>query len=66
MQIDYFWDVPTSSIRKELFIDSKTGVKNFCEKVAWLYQVLQNIELIYNYRREASAKRHKLCSFALA
>jgi len=57
---------------EELFLYSKIGVNNVREKMASLYQVrrrhvLQNIELnLCNYRREDSAIRHKLCSFALA
>ena len=72
MQIAIFWDVPPSSMSEELFHYSKIGVSNICEMMASLYHVtrlhvLQNIELnLYNYRREDSAIRHKLCSFALA
>ena len=71
MQIAVFWGMPPSSMSEELFLYSKIGVSNFCEKMASLYQVtrrhvLQNIELnLSNYRREDSAIRHKLCSFAL-
>jgi hypothetical protein len=72
MQIAVFWDVPPSSMSEELFVCSKIGVNKFCEMMASLYQVtrrhvLQNIQLnLYHYRREDSAIRHKLCSFALA
>jgi len=72
MQIAVFWEVPSSSMSEELFLCSKIGVNNFCNKIASLCQVtrrhvLQNIELnLYNYRREDSAIRHKLRSFALA
>jgi hypothetical protein len=71
-QIAVFWDVPSSSMSKELFLYSKRGVNNFCEKMTSLYQAtrlhaLQNIQLnLYNYRREDTAIRHKFCSFALA
>jgi hypothetical protein len=71
MQIAVFWDMPPSSMSQELFLYFKIGVNKFCKMMASLYQatrrhVLQNIELnLYNYRREDSEIRHKLCSFAL-
>jgi hypothetical protein len=72
MQIAVFWDLSPSSMSEELFLYSKIGFNNFCEKMISLYQAaglnaLQNIQLnLYHYRREGTAIRHNFCSFALA